>query len=58
MLIFYLLNHFLGFAFLGQSVGGIGIPVVHTLVNLFGTAVWLPLADVIVRLARKAVPPQ
>ena len=56
MLIFYLLNHFIGFSFLDQSVGGIGIPVVHTLVNLFGTAVWLPLANVIVCLARKAVP--
>ena len=56
MLVFYFLNHFIGFSFLGQSVSGIGIPVVHTLVNLFGTAVWLPLANVIVRLARKAVP--
>ena len=56
MLVFYLLNHFIGFSFLDQSVGGIGIPVVHTLVNLFGTVIWLPLADVIVTLARKAVP--
>lgn len=56
MIVFYLLNHFLSFSFLDQSVGGIGIPVVHTFVNLCGSAVWLPLSDVIVRLARRTIP--
>ena len=56
MVIFYLLNHFFSFGFLDQSVGGIGIPVFHTLINLFGTAVWLPLSNVIVRLAQKTIP--
>ena len=56
LLIFYLLNHFIGFSFLDQSVGGIGIPVCHTLINLFGTVIWLPLSNFIVNLARKSIP--
>ena len=56
LVIFYLLNHCIGFSFLNQSVGGIGIPVFHTLINLFGTAVWLPLSNVIVSLAQKSIP--
>ena len=56
LVIFYLLNHFIGFSFMDQSVGGIGIPVAHTLINLFGTAIWLPLSGVIVRLAQKTIP--
>ena len=54
--VFYLLNHFIGFSFLDQPVGGIGIPVLHTTVNLFGTVIWLPLSGVIVRLAQKTIP--
>ena len=56
MVIFYALNAVMKFSFMDQSVGGIGIPVVHTCVNLFGSAVWLPLSDVIVRLAQKTIP--
>ena len=56
LVIFYLLNHFLGFSFLGDSVGSIGIPMFHTLINLCGTAVWLPLSGVIVSLAQKTIP--
>lgn len=56
LVIFYLLNHFLGFSFLGDSVGSIGIPVFHTLINLCGSAVWLPLSGVIVSLAQKTIP--
>lgn len=56
MLIFYLVNHFIGFSFMEQSVGGIGIPMFHTLVNLCGSVVWLPLAGVIIFLAQKTIP--
>jgi phosphate:Na+ symporter len=56
MVIFYALNAVMKFSFMDQSVGGIGIPVVHTCVNLFGSAVWLPLSGVIVRLAQKTIP--
>jgi phosphate:Na+ symporter len=56
MIIFYSLNALFGFSFLKQDVGGIGIPVVHTLLNLIGSVVWLPLAGVIVSLANRTIP--
>ena len=56
MVIFYLLNHFLGFSFLDKSVGGIGIPMFHTFINLCGSVVWLPLSSVIVFLAQHTIP--
>ena len=55
MIIFYLLNGFFHFGFLEESVGAIGIPVVHTIVNLIGAAIWLPLANVLVSLATRTV---
>lgn len=56
MVVFYSLNYILGFSFLGSDVGGIGIPVFHTLVNLLGCAVWLPLSKVLVSLAMRTLP--
>ena len=56
MVIFYLLNHILGFSFLENTIGGTGIPFFHTFINLCGTAVWLPLSDVIVHLAQRTIP--
>ena len=56
LIVFYLLNHIFGASLLEQNVGGIGIPVFHTLVNLVGSAVWLPLAGVIVSLASRTIP--
>ncbi|MBR6198726.1 MAG: Na/Pi cotransporter family protein [Spirochaetales bacterium] len=56
MVIFYSLNALVGFSFLKQDVGGIGIPVVHTLLNLIGSVVWLSLAGVIVSLAKRTIP--
>lgn len=56
LIIFYLLNSVFGFAFMDENVGGIGIPVFHTLINIIGTIIWLPLANVIVWLAKKTIP--
>ena len=56
LLVFYLLHHLIGFSFLTQNVGGIGIPVVHTLVNIVGSVVWLPLSGVLVSLASRTIP--
>lgn len=56
MLIFYTLNYVLGFSFLGNDVGGVGIPVFHTFVNLLGCIVWLPLSNVLVSLALRTLP--
>ena len=56
LLIFYGLNHVLHFAFLDQAVDGVDIPLFHTLVNLLGAAVWLPLSNVIVSLTNRLIP--
>ena len=56
LLVFYGLKSFLDFSFLSTNVGGIGIPVFHTLLNLLGTIVWLPLSGVIVALANRTIP--
>ena len=54
--IFYFLNSIFDFSFLGWEVGGIGIPVFHTTVNLIGCAIWLPLSGIIVSLAKRTIP--
>ena len=56
MIIFYILNGIFSFSFMDRSVGGIGIPLVHTLVNLAACVVWLPLSGVIVSLAQRTIP--
>ena len=56
MLIFYSLNRIMGFSFLQNEVGGVGIPVFHTFVNLLGCAIWLPLSNVLVALAMRTLP--
>ena len=56
LVIFYALNYAFGFSFLDKEVGGIGIPVFHTLINLAGCAVWLPLSGLIVTLAQRTIP--
>jgi len=56
MLLFYALDTFLHFQFLQESVGGIGIPVCHTLINIFGAAIWIPGGGLIITLAKKTIP--
>ncbi len=56
LLIFYAINHVMRFSFLGQAVDGVDIPLFHTLVNLIGAAVWLPLSNVIVSLTNRTIP--
>ena len=56
MLVFYLLNRIFHFGFLQEPVGAVGIPLVHTLINLIAVAIWLPLADVIVALTKRVIP--
>ncbi len=55
MLLFYALNAFLHFGFLGQSASVAGIAVVHTLFNVFATLLWLPFHNVLVKLAKLTV---
>lgn len=56
MVIFYGLNSIIGFPLLGMDVGGVGIPVFHTALNLLGCIIWLPLSNVIVSLANRTIP--
>ena len=57
MVVFYLLNMAVHFSFLSSSVGGIGIPLFHSLINLAAAAVWLPLSGVLISLVQKIIPP-
>ncbi len=56
MLLFYLANSLLHFSFMEKSVGMIGIPMFHTLINLFGALLWIPGGNLIVLLAKKTIP--
>ena len=56
MIIFYILNAFIGFAFLQDSAGMAGIAGIHTLVNLVATIVMLPFSQVLVKLALISIP--
>lgn len=56
LVVFYILNTFFHFAFMEENVGAIGIPLMHTTINLIGSMIWLPFANVIVNLAKKTIP--
>lgn len=55
MIIFYSLNGFTDFAFLGLSANPAGIAVVHSLFNIGATMVLFPFSDLLVKLAEKTV---
>ncbi len=56
MVLFYGANAIFHFPFMEQNVGGIGIPLCHSLINLFGALLWIPFGGVIVVLAQKTIP--
>lgn len=56
MIAFYALNKVLHFDFVDENVGAAGIPVMHTLINIVGAAVYLPLSGSIVRIAQITIP--
>ncbi len=51
MILFYGLNHFLSFAFLGEQASAAGIAVVHSGFNIFATLLLLPFANQLEKLA-------
>ena len=55
MVVFYLLNYFLDFAFLSEAVGPAGIAVVHSLFNIGATIVLFPFSNVLVKLVTLTV---
>ena len=53
--IFYLLNHFVGFAFMTNRASAFDIAVIHTLFNIISTVILLPFCSLIEKLAYKTV---
>ena len=51
MIIFYVLNAAVGFAFLNDPANASGIAVVHTTFNVLATLFWLPFNKLLVKLA-------
>lgn len=56
MVVFYAINSFVDFAFLGKSANAAGIAVIHSLFNIGATIVLFPFSDMLVRLARISIP--
>ena len=56
MVLFYLLNAFIGFSFMGQAAGVMGIAIVHTCFNVLATSLLLPFRSILVRLATWTIP--
>lgn len=48
---FYLLNAFIGFGFMDESINAVGIAVVHTVFKIINTAIFLPFTKKLVKLA-------
>ncbi len=51
MAVFYGVNSFAHFAFLDEAAGELGIAIIHTLFNVFATALLLPFAGLLEKLA-------
>ena len=56
LVIFYLINAIVGIPFLKAETGAVGIAAFHTLINLAGSAVFLPLGDFLVKLVHRILP--
>jgi phosphate:Na+ symporter len=51
MAVFYIINSFVHFSFLSDSIGAVGIAVIHSLFNVACAICWFPFANVLVKLA-------
>lgn len=56
MVVFYTVNSFIDFAFLGQSVNASGIAVIHSLFNIGATIVLFPFSNKLVKLTEITIP--
>lgn len=56
MIVFYSLNVFVDFAFLGQAADEKGIAIIHSCFNIGATILLLPFSKVLVKLAYLALP--
>lgn len=56
MVVFYILNAFLDFAFLGNAANAAGIAMIHSLFNIGATLVFFPFTKQLVKLAELTIP--
>ena len=56
MLVFYGINTFVNFAFLGSAANAAGIAVIHSLFNIGATIIFFPFSDYLVKLAEITIP--
>ncbi len=56
MIIFYAINHFVGFAFLAAPATVTGIAIIHSLFNIICTVVLFPFGNFLVKLATFTIP--
>ena len=56
LVVFYLISGMGRFAILDQVAGAVGIAAFHTLINLVGSAVFLPIAQLLVKLVHMVLP--
>ncbi len=49
--LFYLINSFVNFTFMEETLAGISIPIIHTAFNLLATCIFLPLTKQLEKLA-------
>ncbi len=56
MIVFYTLNTFVDFAFLGDSANAAGIALIHSLFNIGATIVLFPFSNQLVQLAEVTIP--
>ena len=56
LVVFYLISGMGRFAILDQVAGAVGIAAFHTLINLAGSAVFLPIARLLVKLVHMVLP--
>ena len=56
MVVFYTINSFAAFAFLGESANAAGIAVIHSLFNIGATIILAPFSNLLVKLAEITSP--
>jgi len=55
MVVFYIINAFIHFEFLGDSANATGIAVVHSIFNIACAVCWFPFAKLLVKLAELTI---
>lgn len=56
LILYYVLNAAIGFEFVGQTVNGAGIAMMHSIFNLFATLILLPFTKLLEKLAYLTLP--